>query len=79
MIKIDTLDNQPINTNIIKKFQKFIKEDKSDAMIFSDFRHGIFQRKYSNISCLSLKKYLKLLIVSLQLGGGILVILKILI
>ena len=45
MIKIDTLDNQPINTNIIKKFQKFIKEDKSDAMIFSDFRHGIFHRE----------------------------------
>ena len=45
MIKIDTLDNQPINSNLIKNFQKFIKEDKYDAIIFSDFRHGIFHKK----------------------------------
>ena len=45
MIKIDTLDNQPISKNIIEKFKKFIKNDKSDCVVFSDFRHGIFHRK----------------------------------
>ena len=51
MIKIDTLDNQPINTNIIKN-SKFIK-GQIWCNDFSDFRHGIFHRKYSNISYLS--------------------------
>ena len=45
MIKIDTLDNQPISPSLIKNFEKFIKNDKSHAIIFSDFRHGIFHKK----------------------------------
>ena len=42
LLKIDTLDNQPISKKIIDKICNLIKKDKSDAVIFSDFRHGIF-------------------------------------
>ncbi len=51
LLKIDKVDNQPISANILKKIQKIVSKDKSDVFIFSDFRHGIFNK--SNISLLS--------------------------
>ena len=47
IVKIDKLDNTPINENTIRKISSKIKNIKSDAIIFSDFRHGIFNK--SNI------------------------------
>lgn len=42
LLKVDTLDNTPISNNIIKELKSNIKNTSCDAIIFSDFRHGIF-------------------------------------
>ena len=42
VLKVDKLDNQPISKSILDKIIKKIKSKKSDIVIFSDFRHGIF-------------------------------------
>lgn len=42
VLKVDTLDNSPIGPDFIKNIIKHIKKEKSKAVIFSDFRHGIF-------------------------------------
>ena len=42
IIKVDTLDNQPLSENVLKRFITQINKSKADAFIFSDFRHGIF-------------------------------------
>lgn len=47
LLKVDDVNNDPISNTITKKFQEEIKKTKSDAIIFSDFRHGIFNK--SNI------------------------------
>ncbi len=44
MLKIDTLDNQPLPEKIVEKIERIIKKDKSSAIIFSDFRHGFFNK-----------------------------------
>jgi rfaE bifunctional protein kinase chain/domain len=50
LIKIDTLDNRSISENIKNEICDKIKSVKSDGIIFSDFRHGIFNR--DTIPCL---------------------------
>lgn len=42
LLKVDTLDNTPISKNIVNDLKKNIKQTSCDAIIFSDFRHGIF-------------------------------------
>ncbi len=42
ILKVDTLDNQPISEKITNIISKNISSVKSDAVIFSDFRHGLF-------------------------------------
>ena len=44
LLKIDTLDNRQISPIIEKNISKSIKNTKADAVIFSDFRHGIFNK-----------------------------------
>lgn len=44
LLKIDTLDNKPIDKNIENKIKNKIKKFNGDAIIFSDFRHGIFNK-----------------------------------
>lgn len=44
LIKVDTLDNRTINDQIASKIQEKIKNIKTDCVIFSDFRHGIFNK-----------------------------------
>lgn len=44
LLKIDTLDNSPISDEIQQKLVSIIRKNKSAATIFSDFRHGIFNR-----------------------------------
>ncbi len=45
LLKVDTLDNTPVSDEIIKKICKNIRETKTDIIILSDFRHGIFNKK----------------------------------
>lgn len=44
LLKIDTLDNATIVPDIRNQFQKKVKETQADCIVFSDFRHGIFNR-----------------------------------
>jgi len=44
LLKVDRVDNQPISEKILNKFKNFISKEKCDAIIFSDFRHGIFNK-----------------------------------
>lgn len=45
LIKVDTLDNRSISDDIQHKLAAAIADVKSDAVVFSDFRHGIFNRR----------------------------------
>lgn len=42
MLKVDKLDNRPISDKILEHFIASLQAGGSDAIIFSDFRHGIF-------------------------------------
>jgi rfaE bifunctional protein kinase chain/domain len=44
LLKIDTLDNRSISGHILHQLIETIKSTIADAVIFSDFRHGIFNR-----------------------------------
>jgi rfaE bifunctional protein kinase chain/domain len=44
LLDIYKVDNQPISEKILKKIINFISKKKCDAIIFSDFRHGIFNK-----------------------------------
>lgn len=44
LLKVDTLDNRSISQKIVNKFQKQIAEIDADIVVFSDFRHGIFNK-----------------------------------
>ncbi|MDC0349110.1 PfkB family carbohydrate kinase [Alphaproteobacteria bacterium] len=50
LLKIDTLDNASIPQDTLESICQSIKNTPSDAVIFSDFRHGIFNR--STVPCL---------------------------
>ncbi len=45
LVKIDTLDNSSISDSIVEQFVEKISATKADAVIFSDFRHGIFNKR----------------------------------
>ncbi len=45
LLKIDTLDNSSISDHILHEISAAIRDIKCDAIIFSDFRHGIFNRR----------------------------------
>lgn len=45
LLKIDTLDNRSISDDILETLAKAVSETACDAVIFSDFRHGIFNRR----------------------------------
>jgi len=42
MLKVDTVDNRPISERILERFQGSIAGARADAVVLSDFRHGIF-------------------------------------
>ncbi len=56
MIKIDKVDNTPISLNAINYLKEKIKNVNADAIIFSDFRHGIFNKYSIDDLSLVLKK-----------------------
>ncbi|HEY0322905.1 MAG TPA: PfkB family carbohydrate kinase [Pyrinomonadaceae bacterium] len=45
MLKVDKLDNRPITEKILEQMKESIADDHVDAVVFSDFRHGIFNRE----------------------------------
>jgi len=44
LLKVDTLDNSSISESIREQLQSHISSTPVDAVIFSDFRHGIFNK-----------------------------------
>lgn len=44
MLKVDKLDNRPISESAVGKLKEAIASHKTDAVVFSDFRHGIFNK-----------------------------------
>mgnify|MGYP001311150692 FL=1 len=59
MIKIDKVDNTPISLESINFLKEKIKSVKADAIIFSDFRHGIFNKLSINDLTSAIKKIKK--------------------
>jgi rfaE bifunctional protein kinase chain/domain len=44
LLKVDTLDNRSISDKIAEQLKRQIADTPSQAVVFSDFRHGIFNR-----------------------------------
>src|SRR5258708_7673049 len=44
LLKVDTLDNRSISDKVVEQLRRQIGDTRSDAVVFSDFRHGIFNR-----------------------------------
>ena len=44
LLKVDTVNNENINDKTLNYIKNFIKKTKADIVIFSDFRHGIFNK-----------------------------------
>jgi rfaE bifunctional protein kinase chain/domain len=45
LLKVDTLDNSSISDNILKEMTRFVANVPTQAVVYSDFRHGIFNRR----------------------------------
>ncbi len=45
LLKIDTLDNNSIPDTILAAMTQSVRDIPTDAVIYSDFRHGIFNRR----------------------------------
>lgn len=45
LLKIDTLDNSSISDAILEELTRSIRDVPADAVVCSDFRHGIFSRR----------------------------------
>jgi rfaE bifunctional protein kinase chain/domain len=45
LLKIDTLDNSSIPDTVLAAMARSVHETAADATIYSDFRHGIFNRR----------------------------------
>jgi rfaE bifunctional protein kinase chain/domain len=51
LLKVDTLDNRSISDDILGRLASAISGIKSEAIVFSDFRHGIFNRRTIPVLC----------------------------
>jgi bifunctional ADP-heptose synthase (sugar kinase/adenylyltransferase) len=45
LLKVDTLDNRSISDQILHEMTKTIHDVPADAVVYADFRHGIFNRR----------------------------------
>lgn len=45
LLKVDTVDNSSISNPILEQLTDAIETTEKDALVFSDFRHGIFNRR----------------------------------
>ena len=44
LLKVDTVDNRPVSSRLIEAMDDDIRNSNADAVVFCDFRHGIFNR-----------------------------------
>ena len=44
LLKVDTLDNRPISNSILERLINSVQKTPADAVVFADFRHGIFNQ-----------------------------------
>jgi len=44
LLKVDTLDNRSISDRVLARMVEALRGTRTDAVVFSDFRHGIFNR-----------------------------------
>jgi len=44
LLKVDTLDNRSISDKIVEQLKRQLAETNGQAVVFSDFRHGMFNR-----------------------------------
>jgi rfaE bifunctional protein kinase chain/domain len=44
LLKVDSVDNREISEKVVESFGRSIRNTDADAIVFSDFRHGIFNR-----------------------------------
>lgn len=45
LLKVDTLDNRSISDDVLASLCHGVAETRCDAVVFSDFRHGVFNRR----------------------------------
>jgi rfaE bifunctional protein kinase chain/domain len=45
LLKVDTLDNTSISDNILNEMTRAVRDVPGEAVIYADFRHGIFNRR----------------------------------
>ncbi len=45
LLKVDTLDNRSISDKVVQQLLDDIQTSNCDAVVFSDFRHGIFNKQ----------------------------------
>jgi rfaE bifunctional protein nucleotidyltransferase chain/domain len=45
LLKVDTLDNRSISDSILVSISETLRSTPADAVVFSDFRHGMFNRR----------------------------------
>lgn len=45
LLKIDTLDNSSISDKILETMTRSVRETATEAVVYSDFRHGVFNRR----------------------------------
>ncbi|MEN9735385.1 MAG: hypothetical protein RL129_95 [Actinomycetota bacterium] len=44
LLKVDVVDNRPIDIKTYQKFKEILRTSDYDIVVFSDFRHGIFTK-----------------------------------
>jgi rfaE bifunctional protein nucleotidyltransferase chain/domain len=45
LLKIDTVDNRPVSDAVLERLRASVAETRGGAVVFSDFRHGIFNAR----------------------------------
>ena len=45
LLKVDTLDNRSISDSILHEMAADVRNSSAEAIVYSDFRHGIFNRR----------------------------------
>ncbi len=45
LLKVDNVENSPLDKNLQMKINNFIKKQTKGMVIFSDFRHGVFNKE----------------------------------
>jgi rfaE bifunctional protein kinase chain/domain len=45
LLKVDTLDNRSISDSVLTEMTRAVRDVPADAVVYSDFRHGIFNRR----------------------------------